>query len=223
MENSAGCSLQLFVKILWPALAIICTCSIACLAVGEPPASFSPNRPAAVFRETLPIHTPPPAPLFDPRSYGARGDGVTYDTAAIQKAIDVCAGTTGSVVLRAGTFLSAELTLKGGMTFYVDKGATLLGGLKPEDYPVLIPPDTAGKGLQRSLLYANRADHLTIDGQGVIDGRGKDVAMHGKEPMRPSLLRIFFRKLSQCETSRSAIRRCGPRFTASASGWISAR
>ena len=62
----------------------------------------------------------PPRPVFDPVTYGAKGDGVTYDTEAIQKAIDACAGTRGSVVLKPGRYVSAELTLRGGMTFHLD-------------------------------------------------------------------------------------------------------
>ena len=45
-----------------------------------------------------------PAPVFDPRDYGAVGDGTTKDTAAIQLAIDAAAGTGGSVLLTNGTF-----------------------------------------------------------------------------------------------------------------------
>lgn len=133
----------------------------------------------------------PPAPHFSPDSYGARRDGLTYDTLAIQKAIDSCAGTGGSVVLQPGHYLSAELTLRGGMTFHLEKGAVLLGGTNPADYPVLIPSDTPAKANTRSLLYAVNANNLVIDGPGQIDGRCKMVKMSGKEPERPSLIRIF--------------------------------
>ena len=101
------------------------------------------------------------------------------------------AGTGGSVYLAKGKFLTAELTLKGGMTFYVDKDATLVGGIEAADYPELLPAHTLATGNRRSLLFADGANGLIIDGPGVIDGQGKLVKMSGKEKQRPSLLRIF--------------------------------
>ena len=137
------------------------------------------------------IAAQPPLPHFSPDSFGAKHDGVTYDTEAIQKAINACAGTGGSVVLKSGQYLTSELTLRGGMTFDLVKGAVLLGGTNAADYPVLIPTDTPSKANTRSLVYACKADNLVIEGAGVIDGRCKMVQMSGKEPQRPSLIRIF--------------------------------
>ncbi len=133
----------------------------------------------------------PHKPIFDPLKYGAKGDGVTYDTEALQKAIDACAKTGGSVVLRPGTYLTAELTLHGGMTFHLVKGATLLGGTNSDDYPVLMPAVTPSKANTRSLIYACNADNLVIEGPGEINGRGQLVQMSGREKDRPSLIRIF--------------------------------
>ena len=138
-----------------------------------------------------------PMPHFDPRSYGAKGDGVTYDTDAIQTAIDACAGTGGSVVFRPGKYVSAHLTLRGTMTVYLEKGASLLGGTNMNDYPVVLPEKPSTRALCRSLIYACNADGLTIDGEGEIDGRCKDVNMPddvrkgSTESKRPSLIRIF--------------------------------
>ncbi len=48
--------------------------------------------------------------------FGAAGDGVTDDWAAIQGAIDVAEGSNGTVILPAGTYLiSKSLTVKGNM------------------------------------------------------------------------------------------------------------
>ena len=160
-----------------------------CLLAQEQP--VFPLAAAAVIQNVPAVVKPPPQPVFNPRTYGAKGDGATYDTAALQKAIDACAGTRGSVVLSDGVFLSAQITLKPGMTFYLAKGATLRGGLEPGDYPDLVPANDSATPNRRSLLYACGADGLVIDGEGVIDGRGKDVKIEGKEPTRPSLLRIF--------------------------------
>jgi hypothetical protein len=129
-----------------------------------------------------------PMPVYDPRDYGAAGDGVTNDVAAIQQAIDAAAGTGGSVVLSGGTFLSGTLTLKSDMTFYVASSAVLLGSTNPADYPAQAPPtgNTQLSNCQRALLYAPSASQLAIDGGGVIDGRGD--AFSGSESTRPLLI-----------------------------------
>lgn len=141
--------------------------------------------------------TKAPKPHFDPRNFGAKGDGTTFDTEALQKAIDACAGTGGSVVLAGGSFLTKPLELRGNMTLYLEKGAVLLGSARLEDYPVKLPEKPTAKDLCRSLLYACKADGLTIDGAGAIDGRCKEMDMPpelrkwGTEAKRPSLLRVF--------------------------------
>jgi polygalacturonase len=154
-------------------------------------APVGPKQPAAEMRKAVPVIVAPPKPVFDPRTYGAKADGTTYDTVALQKAIDACAGTGGTVYLAKGKFLTAELTLKGGMTFYVERDAKLVGGVEAADYPELLPAHTLATANRRSLLFADGADGLILDGPGVIDGQGKLVKMSGKETQRPSLLRIF--------------------------------
>ena len=137
-------------------------------------ASRHPLRPIA-----------PTAPLFDPRTYGAKGDGTTSDTDAIQKAIDACAGTGGSVVLRAGTFLSGHLTLKGKMTFYVNQGCDLAREHRPCGLPRGLPAGEVAFANRRSLLYACHADRLVLDGDGTIDGQGQKLNMGGHERTAP--------------------------------------
>ena len=149
------------------------------------------THPAAEIRVVTPVQAAPPDPKFDVRTFGAKGDGQTFDTVAIQKAINAASGTGGSVILAGGRFLTAPLTLKGKMTFYVSKDATLLGSTLPQDYPDQLPRQTAAPFLRKSLLFADGADFLVIDGGGVIDGQGQLLKMGGKEPFRPSLLRIF--------------------------------
>src|SRR5580698_7760366 len=78
---------------------------------------------------------PAAAATCDPAQYGAKADGITKDSAAIQAAIDACAAKGGTVTLTQGTYLSAPIVLKSNVTLDVAAGATLLGSPDHDDYP----------------------------------------------------------------------------------------
>jgi polygalacturonase len=109
--------------------------------------------------------------VCDAKSYGAKGDGNTKDTAAIQKAVDDCSlgKGGGTVVLEPGTYVSAPILLKSNMTLELKKGATLLGSPDHDDYPEIQEFRHLG---HQALLSAVNAENVVIKGEGVIDGNG---------------------------------------------------
>ncbi|MCK9412543.1 MAG: right-handed parallel beta-helix repeat-containing protein [Prolixibacteraceae bacterium] len=65
---------------------------------------------------------------LDVRSKGAKGDGVTDDTAALQAAVDQIGGTNDTVFVSNGTYMihpSVHLNLKSNMTLKMANGAVL--------------------------------------------------------------------------------------------------
>ena len=105
------------------------------------------------------------------RAFGAKGDGVAKDTAAIQAAIDSCSQKGGgTVLLTAGTYLSAPIVLKSNISLQLDKGATLLGSADHAEYP---PMNLFHLPDLQPLVSAANATNLAITGEGVIDGNGE--------------------------------------------------
>src|SRR6202789_870349 len=109
--------------------------------------------------------------VCDARTYGAKADGATKDTKAIQAAIDDCASAGGGTVkLAGGTFVSAPIVLKSNITLDIGKGATLLGSPDHADYPA--KAEFRAPGTQ-SLVSATNAEKVAITGEGTIDGNGE--------------------------------------------------
>jgi polygalacturonase len=109
--------------------------------------------------------------VCDPAKFGARADGVSKDTKAIQAAIDDCAAHGGgTVTLNKGTYVSGPIVLKDNITLDVETGSTLLGSPDHSDYPQITEFRNPGT---QSLVSAKNAHNLTITGGGVIDGNGE--------------------------------------------------
>ncbi len=114
---------------------------------------------------------------FDVKTYGAAGDGLALDTAAIQKAIDAAGARGGTVVFPAGRFLSGTITLRSHVTLHLSPGAVLLGSTRIADYN------------PRHLIYATGVENIAIEGGGTIDGQGDAFFDKDLKPLsRPSPL-----------------------------------
>ncbi|MDE3105698.1 MAG: glycoside hydrolase family 28 protein [Acidobacteriota bacterium] len=113
------------------------------------------------------------APPVLANQFGAKGDGVTLNTASIQRAIDSAARTHGAVSFAPGTYLTGSLFLKSGMTLEVPEGVTLIGSQRLEDYPML-PTRVAGIEMTwpAALLNVRDQHDVTVTGTGTIDGDG---------------------------------------------------
>ncbi len=114
------------------------------------------------------------AATFSAGNYGAKADGTTMNTVAIQKTIDAAAETGGVVTLPAGTYLTGSIFVKSGVTLKLDKGVTLLGSQDIKDYPMM-PTRIAGIEMTwpAALVNVYKQDHAEITGEGTIDGDGK--------------------------------------------------
>jgi polygalacturonase len=115
------------------------------------------------------------AAVFDVAAYGAKGDGKTVNTVAIQKAIAAAAKAgNGVVVFKPGVYLSGALFLKSRMELRLDEGVEIRGVQSLAAYPVM-QTRVAGIEMQwpSALINVYGQSHVKIGGKGTIDGDGK--------------------------------------------------
>lgn len=114
--------------------------------------------------------------IFNVRDHGATGDGSTLETAAINRAVEACAGAGGGIVhVPPGRYLTGTVRLLSHVTLELEGGAVLLGSENPGDYPDIPDPWSphgTGHPTTAPLIYAENAKNITITGRGTIDGQG---------------------------------------------------
>lgn len=109
------------------------------------------------------------ARIFEVGEFGAKGDGKTQDTMAIQQALDAAGKAGGGIVrLKSGTYLSQPIYLRDKTTLHLDAGAKLLATDEPAHFDDPRKP-------QSRVAFVNGKDlsQVAITGSGIIDGAGE--------------------------------------------------
>lgn len=111
---------------------------------------------------------------FNITKFGAKSDGITLNTQAINDAITACSKKGGGVVLVPnGMWLTGPIVLKSNVNLHIKKAATLLFTEDKSQYP-LVEGSYEGKSAARnqSPISATNQENIAITGQGIIDGSG---------------------------------------------------
>jgi polygalacturonase len=137
--------------------------------------------------------TPFGSSIYDVRAVGARGDGKTIDTPAINKAIESASAAGGGTVrFPAGIYLCFSIHLKSHITLYLDQGATILAAASKFSKTSYDPPepnewdlyqDFGHSHWQNSLIWGIGLEDVSVLGPGRIDGNG--LTRRSPRPRRP--------------------------------------
>jgi polygalacturonase len=168
---------------------------------------------AHLVAQTPPPPASPPLPSFPPRTcnvrdHGARGNGSSNDTGAINAAIDACASAGGgTVTFPSGTYMVSSLRLKSNIRLLIQSGATLRarssGFDSPESNPFDDFQDFGHSHFHNAMIWGERISNVAIEGPGRIDGGNltssdsPDDGVGDKQVACKSCNRLLFRNLTQ--------------------------
>jgi polygalacturonase len=132
---------------------------------------------------------------YNIREYGAVGDGKTYDTESIQRAIDKAyENGGGTIYFPAGTYLTRTIILRDNITLALSNGCKILGST---DLNIFNPEygsfqDSDGRKFGIALIFAKDCKNISIEGNGTIDGQGfKEFYPRTEGVSRPYLIRFI--------------------------------
>jgi len=134
--------------------------------------------PAAAARASASSTT-----AWDIRAFGAKGDGRTLDTTAINRAIEAAARSGGGVVsFPAGSYLSYSIRLNSNVTLSLGPGASIVAADPPSPGSAGYDPaepnawdmyqDFGHSHWHNSLIWGENIENFSILGPGRIWGKG---------------------------------------------------
>lgn len=128
------------------------------------------------------IHAQRGKVFYNVRDFGAKGDSITNDGPAINKAIEQAASKGGGTIyFPAGVYSSYSIRLQNNISLYLDQGAILLGakeqnGIGYDDPEPKTPYDAyqdfGHNHWKNSLIWGIGLHDISIVGQGMIWGKG---------------------------------------------------
>ena len=124
------------------------------------------------------------SPVWNVRDYGATGDGVTLDSDAINRTIEAAVKAGGGRVwIPSGVYACFSIRMKSNICLFLDHGATLLAASPTQDEgydlreenpmcSVHAYQDAGHSYWQDSLIWGIGLENVSIEGMGLIDGKG---------------------------------------------------
>lgn len=112
---------------------------------------------------------------FNIAQFGAKADGITLNTQAINRAINACNAKGGGVVLvPQGLWLTGPIVLKSNVDLHIDRGALLQFTDDKSQYK-LVEGNYEGHAAVRneSPISGTDLQNIAITGEGIIDGHGE--------------------------------------------------
>ena len=149
-------------------------------AVGAAGAIFAPDRPAYNAAQTQSTADQ----RFDVRAFGAKGDGASLDTPAINKAIEAASAVGGGLVhFPSGSYLCFSVHLKSNVSLHLSPGAAIVAAETPASgsgtgYDPPEPnqwdhyQDFGHSHWHNSLIWGEEISNVSILGPGLIWGKG---------------------------------------------------
>src|SRR5216683_1742549 len=119
--------------------------------------------------------------VYSVKTFGAKGDGKTLDTPAINRTIDSAAKAGGGTVFfPAGNYLSVSIHLKSNIALYLDHGATIVAAQPSATVKYDLPEPNQWDAYQdfghshwhNSLIWGENLENISILGPGMIWGKG---------------------------------------------------
>lgn len=140
---------------------------------------------------------------------GAKGDGKTINTVAIQNALDKCSEQGGGMVVvpfrgkGKSDYVTGTIELRSNVMLNVEEGARLLGSTSLKDYPDKVEQMKSVMSEKHryriSLIYAERIQNTGICGKGEIYFRGERENFPGPETSTAIEGRPFGIRMIECK------------------------
>jgi len=132
--------------------------------------------------------------VYDVRNFGAVGNGVHLDHAAINAAIDTCAAQGGGqVLIPAGNYLCGSIRLKSNIDLHLCVGARIVGApqsMKAYDEAEKFEGSQYQDGghtyFHNSLIWGENIHDISILGPGMIWGKGLVKKNKDENDIRPN-------------------------------------